>query len=317
MKTYILDSFNRLKSYSKALDAKAVLCNKAWLIFNTEGNKEVWKFKQDGTMSIAHNGEFQIYNWNYDTTDNSVNIMKSDTTGICIKPVVYNGFVLGFRQDGTEHDMVMIEERKLIEYAIHTAEELRELERRILIQAYSQTPEGRAEHAQEIDIWEAEQRKAKEEQKEKELQEKERLKALSVSLVQQFEENLDNERKDLYTKAKGFHHQFSDYKRIYIPIILAIIVWIPALFIDNFSPISCFLSLICVFFMMAIIFYYDTTVSKTKGILTKLYGSFLTQKSLSNEEIEKLKKMAWFYTAFDPDNPLNFSNKKETTNKSC
>ena len=51
MLLYILDSANRLKSYSESLDAKTALCDKAWVVFNADGKKQVWKFRHDGTMT--------------------------------------------------------------------------------------------------------------------------------------------------------------------------------------------------------------------------------------------------------------------------
>ena len=39
MKTYILDSINRLKRYGENLDVKTILCNKSWQIFNDSGEK--------------------------------------------------------------------------------------------------------------------------------------------------------------------------------------------------------------------------------------------------------------------------------------
>lgn len=41
MKTYLLETLNRYKRLSESLDAKAVLSNKAWVVFNDEGEKQV------------------------------------------------------------------------------------------------------------------------------------------------------------------------------------------------------------------------------------------------------------------------------------
>lgn len=303
MKTYVLDSLNRLKSYSKSLDAKAVLCNKAWLIFNAEGKKEVWKFKQDGTMSIALNGEFQIYNWNYDPSDNSVNIMMSNTSGICIKPIVYNEYILGFRQDGTERDMAMIEEGKLVEYAIHSAEELMELEKRILIEAYSQTPEGRAAHALEIENWEANERRKKAEKEEEERQKIEQLKTLSKELIQQFEEGLSSDDRILLKKA-DFKFVLHRNPMLYVPIAVFVISWILTIFDKAFLHISLMLVLVLCFYFMCYFLSIDHAEEKAKWKLTELYGTFLARQMLPHDEIEKLKKMAWFYTAYNPNKPL-------------
>ena len=41
MKAYLLDTFKRFKRYSDTLDVKTNLCNKTWLVFNDEGEREV------------------------------------------------------------------------------------------------------------------------------------------------------------------------------------------------------------------------------------------------------------------------------------
>ena len=50
MKTYLLETLNRYKRFSESLDAKAVLSNKAWVVFNDEGEKQVYIFQEDGTV---------------------------------------------------------------------------------------------------------------------------------------------------------------------------------------------------------------------------------------------------------------------------
>ena len=53
MKTYLLETLNRYKRFSESLDAKAVLSNKAWIVFNDEGEKQVYIFQEDGTVLIT------------------------------------------------------------------------------------------------------------------------------------------------------------------------------------------------------------------------------------------------------------------------
>ena len=50
MKTYLFETLNRYKRFSESLDAKAVLSNKAWVVFNDEGEKQVYIFQEDGTV---------------------------------------------------------------------------------------------------------------------------------------------------------------------------------------------------------------------------------------------------------------------------
>lgn len=208
MKTYILDSLNRLKTYSNTLDAKAALCNKAWVVFNSDGNKEVWKFKHDGTVSIAIDGEFQIYKWKYDSCDNSINIMKSQTTGICIKPIIYNEFFLGFRQDGTDKDMAMIEESMIAKLSIKSAQALAEMEHQLLLEAYSQTAEGRAEHAEELAKMNEERERMKREEEELKKAEEERLDGLFKETTENFFAELRDDDRKL---SQFLNLEFKDY----------------------------------------------------------------------------------------------------------
>ncbi len=50
MKTYLFETLNRYKRFSESLDAKTVLSNKAWVVFNDEGEKQVYIFQEDGTV---------------------------------------------------------------------------------------------------------------------------------------------------------------------------------------------------------------------------------------------------------------------------
>ena len=57
MKTYLLETLNRYKRFSESLDAKAVLSNKAWVVFNDEGEKQVYIFQG---MELYFNCEVRI-----------------------------------------------------------------------------------------------------------------------------------------------------------------------------------------------------------------------------------------------------------------
>ena len=63
MKTYLFETLNRYKRFSESLDAKAVLSNKAWVVFNDEGEKQVYIFQEDGTVLITTNGIGSVKTW--------------------------------------------------------------------------------------------------------------------------------------------------------------------------------------------------------------------------------------------------------------
>lgn len=56
MKTYLLDSINRLKRFSQNLDVQATLCGRSWLVFNDSGDKEVYIFEPDNSLVISIKG---------------------------------------------------------------------------------------------------------------------------------------------------------------------------------------------------------------------------------------------------------------------
>ena len=55
MKTFLLNIPNDIKNWNNSLDAKALLCSQSWNVFNDEGVKEVYIFKNDGTLIASHN----------------------------------------------------------------------------------------------------------------------------------------------------------------------------------------------------------------------------------------------------------------------
>ena len=65
MKTYLLDSLNRIKRKGENLYAKTILCNKSWLIFNDSGDKELYIFQENGEVLISLNGIVSKGSWQY------------------------------------------------------------------------------------------------------------------------------------------------------------------------------------------------------------------------------------------------------------
>ena len=72
MKTFLLNIPQRLRIESQKLDAQAVLCDKAWTVFNDEGVKQLFIFQPDGSLLITINGEVYNSTWKYLPVNNSV-----------------------------------------------------------------------------------------------------------------------------------------------------------------------------------------------------------------------------------------------------
>ena len=63
MKTYISNTIQRLKIYSKQLDAQSILYGKNWEVFNDTGEKEVFIFRPNSELLISRNGLVQKGKW--------------------------------------------------------------------------------------------------------------------------------------------------------------------------------------------------------------------------------------------------------------
>ena len=115
MKTYILNGLDRLKQYSKQLDAKAVLYNKNWEIFNEKGEKEVLIFRSNNELLIVQNGIVQKSKWEL-LSANSI-LIENSNCNYLLKTAFANDNFLALQLDGTNEYMLLIEEeakRRLI-----------------------------------------------------------------------------------------------------------------------------------------------------------------------------------------------------------
>lgn len=118
MKTYILNGLDRLKQYSKQLDAKAVLYNKNWEIFNEKGEKEVLIFRSNNELLIVRKGIVQKSKWELLSTS-SIIIETADTSYFFNAAFVDNNF-LALQLDGTNECMVMVESETKKQLALET-----------------------------------------------------------------------------------------------------------------------------------------------------------------------------------------------------
>lgn len=280
MLLYILDSANRLKSCSESLDAKTALCDKAWVVFNADGKKQVWKFRRDGTMSITINGEFEIRKWMYDSSDNSINIMTSETTGICIKPSLFNGYLLGLHQDGTNHKLAMIDEKHIndfveeVTYAV-LSKKIDQLEK----VAYYQTEKWGAEQRKREEVLLQKKAENERQEQEKKILEQQRLNNFSKEMISKFKSNLSWEEFAKIKEAKSWEKWGNILTLSFIPIFpLTIYV---SFTITSWLFLLALLSFVGFVTGMAIP-YHLLASAKDK------YKAFIESQSLSESEIEIL-----------------------------
>lgn len=125
MKTYLFDTFNRYKRFSDKLDAKTILCNKSWWVFNDNGDKEVYIFQTDGSLIISIKGRVSYSTWKYITANQSIIITSGDQSYM-VKPAFVDGNILALQVDGTDEYAFLIDEQKLKELVFKTYSDILE-----------------------------------------------------------------------------------------------------------------------------------------------------------------------------------------------
>lgn len=129
MKTYIIDNIiNKVKKYSENLEIKSILCEKPWIVFNDTGEKEVFIFRNDGTVLVTKNGEGVCTTWEWIPTNKSLVIkrIENDKSIIMLHPQFVNNTILAMELDGTEKYTFLIDENNKEKFAPKTLSELKD-----------------------------------------------------------------------------------------------------------------------------------------------------------------------------------------------
>ena len=163
MKTYLLETLNRYKRFSESLDAKAVLSNKVWIVFNDEGEKQVYIFQEDGTVLITTNGIGSVKTWKYIPANKSILINGDGNRFVMLRTAFVDENILAFQLDGTDRYAFMIDENNKALFAPKTLEELNiylvdklDKEKQILIEQQNKENEFAEKAKQEADREKAE-----------------------------------------------------------------------------------------------------------------------------------------------------------------
>lgn len=163
MKTYLFETLNRYKRFSESLDAKAVLSNKAWIVFNDEGEKQVYIFQENGTVLITTNGIGSVKTWKYIPANKSILIKGDGNRFVMLRTAFVDENILAFQLDGTDRYAFMIDENNKALFAPKTLEELNvylvdklDKEKQILIEQQNKENEFAEKAKQEADHKKAE-----------------------------------------------------------------------------------------------------------------------------------------------------------------
>ena len=123
MRTYLIDTLNKYKRISKSLDAKAVLCNKSWQVFNNSGEKEIYIFQEDGSLIISINGKAIIAKWSFITANDTVLISHNESS-FMMKPFFNDDKLFVLQLDGTNEYSFLIDESIKASFRAKTLNEL-------------------------------------------------------------------------------------------------------------------------------------------------------------------------------------------------
>lgn len=123
MKTFFFDTFNRYKRFSEKLDAKTILCNKSWWIFNDGGEKEIYIFQEDGSLIISFSGKVTHATWQYIPANKSL-VISTSKESYMLHPAFVDENIFALQQDGTNKFAFMIDESQKSNFAPKSLGEL-------------------------------------------------------------------------------------------------------------------------------------------------------------------------------------------------
>ena len=123
MKTYLLDTFNRYKRFSEELDAKTILCNKSWWVFNDSGEKEIYIFNNNGTLIISVSGRVTNATWQYISANKSL-IISGNNQSYMVHPAFYDNMIFALQVDGTNEYAFLIDENNLPSTSLRSLDDL-------------------------------------------------------------------------------------------------------------------------------------------------------------------------------------------------
>lgn len=107
MKTYLLNSIQRVKEYSIKLDAQSILYGKKWEVFNDTGEKEVFFFKPNNELVISRNGLVQKGKW--DLLSITSILIDIDNKSYLFNAAFVDNKILALQLDGRNEYIILIE----------------------------------------------------------------------------------------------------------------------------------------------------------------------------------------------------------------
>ena len=111
MQSYILDSLNRFKRFSKRLDVTTDLSNRSWMVINDSNEKEILIFQKNGKVVYSINGLVSEGTWLYIVANDSI-ILKVASSSYMLHPSFYDENLIILNLDGTNQSVFFIDENR-------------------------------------------------------------------------------------------------------------------------------------------------------------------------------------------------------------
>jgi len=108
MKYYILNSIERIKQYSKQLDAESILYNKSWEVLNEDNQKEIFIFRPNNDLLLSINGKVQKGKWELLPNRNLLIDINNET--YLLKPQFVDNQYLSLQLSGNDNSLILIDE---------------------------------------------------------------------------------------------------------------------------------------------------------------------------------------------------------------
>lgn len=232
MKTFILNSINRLKDFSQNLDAESTLYSKSWEVFNETGDKELFIFRPNNELLISRNGIVQKGKWEL-LNIATLLIDVADRSYLLNAAYIEDRF-LALKLDGTDEYMVMIETDMKDRFSLNTIGSIE----KYLDDRYKRIEQERIDAEQERKkkevaeqkrleaIREAEIQREKKEEEERQRERKERERIEDLELKERIRRNKE-ENEQRFEYLKGAEKRYRKYKLwfnvLLIPTIVSII----------------------------------------------------------------------------------------------
>ena len=113
MKTYLIDTFNRVSSTGRHLDFMSTIKSREWVVFNEDkSNVEKLVFFNDSKMLVSVNGKSSYAKWEYIKV-NSALLIDDEQSKYLLKIVVCNSDIIVLNIDSTDSYSFLINTKSI------------------------------------------------------------------------------------------------------------------------------------------------------------------------------------------------------------